>query len=79
MDFKAILELLSFLIKEAEEYLGAGTGPEKKKAVMDAITKLVTTLKINVPAFIMDNLGIIIDILVFFYNIIKAFKKKQTP
>jgi hypothetical protein len=79
MDLGQIFSLIKFLAVEAELYLGAGTGPEKKKYVIDTINQIVSTLKLPVPGWVMSNLSVIIDLLVMFWNAIGAFLKGTKP
>jgi len=79
MDLGQIFELIKFFMMEVEHYLSSGTGPEKKKHVIEAVNKIVTDLKLPVPKWIMENLSLIIDILVFFWNSIGAFIKPTKP
>jgi len=79
MTLGEIFDLIKFFMDEVEHYLGAGTGPEKKKHVIEVINRLVTDLKLKVPSWVMENLSVIIDLLVFFWNGIGAFIKKTKP
>lgn len=72
-----ILTVIMALVQLVEQLLGSGTGEAKKAAVIEAVKKLVTDLKISVPAIILDNLGVIIDLIVGIYNAIGPFVKSK--
>ena len=72
-----ILTVIMTLVQLVEQLLGSGTGDVKKAAVIEAVKKLVTDLKISVPAIILDNLGVIIDLIVGIYNAIGPFVKAK--
>ena len=77
MSIVDILSVVVFLCQEAEKFMLAASGPDKKKIVMDTIQQLVEKLNIKVPAIIMNNLSTVIDVLVFFYNALGAFVHKK--
>jgi hypothetical protein len=63
----------------AEQFLGAGTGEEKKKVVVETIQKMIVAFKWEaiIPIFIQQNLGAVVDVIVFFYNAVGAFVHKK--
>jgi hypothetical protein len=73
-----ILAIMMTVIQLVEQVLGPGTGAEKKAAVVDAIKKLITQLNVQLPAFIIDNLGVVVDLFVGLYNLFGPFVKKPT-
>ncbi|GEM_PF-3264472 len=72
-----ILTVAMTLIQLVEQLLGSGTGDQKKAAVIEALKKLVADLKITVPAIILDNLGILVDLIVGLYNAFGPFVKSK--
>ena len=73
-----ILSSLATVIQLVEVELGAGTGAEKKQAVIDAITKLCASLNVTLPAILTANWGIIVDMIVALYNLTSPlFGKKK--
>jgi hypothetical protein len=74
-----VMTLIMIFAQAAEEFLGAGTGTEKKKVVVEVIQKLIVAAKWEkvIPVIIQENLGTIVDIVVFFYNAVGAFQKKS--
>jgi hypothetical protein len=74
-----IMTFIMVFAQAAEQFLGAGTGEEKKKAVVETIQKLIVAFKWEsvIPLFIQQNLGAIIDVIVFFYNAVGAFTHKK--
>jgi hypothetical protein len=73
-----IMAVLMTVIQLGEQVLGPGTGPEKKAAVIEAVKKLIDQLKIQLPAFVTDNLGVFVDMFVALYNLFGPFAKKPT-
>jgi len=74
-----VMTFIMIFSQAAEEFLGAGTGTEKKKVVVEVIQKLIVAAKWDkvIPAMIQENIGVIVDIVVFFYNAVGAFQKKS--
>ena len=73
-NFLLILNILIVLVREAER--SAEAGEAKKKAVIDAAEKMLKEVGINIVPYeaIISNL---IDIAVFFYNVLHIFEHKQ--
>ncbi len=70
-----VLAVLIILIQLTEQLLGSGTGDQKKAAVIEAVKQLLAQFKIVLPAFIVDNLGAIIDVIVALFNKFGPFVK----
>jgi len=77
MNVVDVIGLIGWVCREVEEYSAAATGEEKKQAAMESFKEFVAKTNINVPKFVMDNLSGIIDFVVFLYNFVSAFKKKE--
>jgi hypothetical protein len=71
-----VFAILFFLIQVLEAALGAGTGPEKKAKVIEAIMKLFEMAKWNMPPVVKDNLSVFIDWLVWLCNFVIGFFAK---
>ena len=72
-NFLLILNTISVLVHEAE--VSTEKGEAKKKAVIDAAEKMLKEVGINIVPYetMISNL---IDIAVFFYNVLHIFEHK---
>lgn len=71
-------QIIVVVIVLLEAIFGAGTGADKKKAAIDAIKQVAILLGLVIPAFIADNLGVFIDIVVSVFNSFGFFTKSKT-
>jgi len=69
-----ILEVVVHLIKQVEDVII--DGHEKKKAVMDALKKMLTDMGIYSDTF-MNFISVVIDAYVFLYHLIGEFTHKR--
>lgn len=82
-----IVRLLVGLIEPIKEFIKQvevpGHGPEKKKAVLDLLAQIISTVDTAIPGvdlpdeLIMNFASNVIDIIVAFYNLTGIFKKSE--